>query len=135
MFITDTVDAAYPPEAWSAYSLMDRLGEIVAARPDLIASNVNGTSLALPRMSIQLPRSSNNGLPGVSENGRKGRHSVRPLLAKIRQSKISSLASLEPFFSRTSLANYESVYALGNVDWHAVEESVEMDLFEGTQGE
>jgi hypothetical protein len=29
MFITDTVDAVYPPEDWSNRSLLDRLGEVM----------------------------------------------------------------------------------------------------------
>lgn len=59
--------------------------------------------------------------------------SIKPLLSNIRQSKITSLAALEPFFSRASLANYEAVYSLGNVDWDAVERSLEADLFEGSE--
>lgn len=56
---------------------------------------------------------------------------IKPLLSSLRQSKITSIIALEPFFSRASLANYEAVYSLGAIDWNAVEKGLEADLFEG----
>ena len=186
MFIVDTVDAAYPPENWTPQAVMDRLGEIVNQRPDLVnshphASNTknggprvvdhsrrmnnqdynegNGDSLSsLPITAMAqresfsgetLPNSINSltatgadyqsyqealsqaGIPSTTSINLLRKSNIKPLLSNIRQSKITSLASLEPFFSRASLANYEAVYSLGNVDWDAVERSLEADLFEG----
>jgi hypothetical protein len=55
----------------------------------------------------------------------------RPLLLHLRQARIESLAVLEPFFARVSLATFEAVYASEPVDWQAVEASIERDMFEG----
>lgn len=219
MFVVDTVDAAYPPESWTPQATMDRLGEIVNQRGDLIAShhgpkasislldsksfimnhgnnnNMGGavnTSNAIASsipMSAMTSRNSfftqseqqdkdqdaltqagharstsstrallaaagllqyeddgdDNTLSSSQEQSTKHHHqqqplfttlrrpSIKPLLSRLRQSKITSLAALEPFFSRASLANYEAVYSLGNVDWPAVEKSLEADLFEGDE--
>lgn len=35
MFVTDTVDAVYRPEAWIPESVMDQLAEIIVDLPDL----------------------------------------------------------------------------------------------------
>jgi hypothetical protein len=34
MFVTDTIDAVYRPEDWSAESLLDQLAEMVADLPE-----------------------------------------------------------------------------------------------------
>lgn len=54
----------------------------------------------------------------------------RPLLQSIHQ--IDSIRDLIPFFSRTSLSSYESVYTSGGtVDWEAVEDGLFQDMFDG----
>lgn len=186
MFIVDTVDAAYPPENWTPQAVMDRLGEIINKRGDLVNTGPrasisllntkngpharktqqdmdvdDGDTLSSVPMSAMAQRNSFsgestavNGDPSSSSEytAEEQRYqealsqagipynlpltslrkpSIKPLLSSIRQSKITSLAALEPFFSRASLANYEAVYSLGNVDWEAVERSLEADLFEG----
>lgn len=129
MFITDTVDAVYPPESWSPQATMDRLGELLNRRPDLLR-NVKPS---------QRTQADGHGLVNggnevtVSGTGKGGSTLARPILGRSRQSKIASLAELEPFFSRASLVNYEAVYAMGGVDWAAVENSLELDLFEGDE--
>lgn len=35
MFVTDTVDAVYRPEAWIPEAVMDQLAEIIVDLPDL----------------------------------------------------------------------------------------------------
>ena len=117
MFITDTVDAVYPPKNWSPQAIMDRLGEIVGTRQDLVQSRRNSSTPHTSQFS----------------NGSWGSKLSKPLLGSVSQSRITSISSLEPFFSRASLANYETVYALEAVDWQAVESSVELDLFEGDE--
>jgi hypothetical protein len=188
MFITDTVDAAYPPESWTPQATMDRLGEIINQRNDLMSQSHTG-----PRASISLLNSKNGplarsvygskdsraedgdeggitslamsamtqrasfsgepalddtltditqqetlseallkaGLPDLSITSLVTKQLIKPLLSNLRQSKITSIIALEPFFSRASLANYEAVYSLGGIDWSAVETSLENDLFEG----
>lgn len=139
MFITDTVDAAYPPESWTPQAIMDRLGEIISGRLDLLNSSRSpitsngGVSMSAgdahqPLSAGMAPRFS---IASIDRTSTTGQRLVRPLLANVRLCKISALSALEPFFSRASLSNYESVYALGGVDWAAVESSLECDLFEG----
>lgn len=124
MFITDTVDAVYPPENWTPQAIMDRLGEIVGGRQDLLTKRAS--------LTPKQPQPGTNGFDAIPGTTAAARPS-RPLLSNLRQSRITTLASLEPFFSRASLSNYEAVYALGGVDLQAVEASVEMDLFEGDE--
>lgn len=187
MFITDTVDAAYPPESWTPQATMDRLGEIINQRNDLMSQSHTG-----PRASISVLNTKNSplarslnaskdvkaelgdegvitslpmlamtqrasfsgeaaldklidvtqqetlseallkaGLPDLSITSLATKQLIKPLLSNLRQSKITSIIALEPFFSRASLANYEAVYSLGGIDWSAVERSLDEDLFEG----
>lgn len=123
MFITDTVDAVYPPDNWTPQAIMDRLGEIIGSRQDLLTNTTASYTNATPRLSI-----AGGGGAGTNRDARS-----RPLLSTQRLSKIASVGALEPFFSRASLATYEAVYRLGGVDWPAVEQSVELDLFEGEE--
>jgi hypothetical protein len=130
MFITDTVDAVYPPESWTPQATMDRLGEIVSQKLD-----PGRVGSATPRFSLSagMPGFTSTSAPdGTINTGRaNGKLLSRPLLGGVRQSKVTSLSQLEPFFSRASLSNYEAVYAMGGVDWAAVERSLELDMFEG----
>ena len=108
MFVTDTFDAIYPPDAWVPQAIMDRLGEIlsdphrIVPVPPITPSIPSDHSLTVPR---------------------------KPLLT-IR--RIDTISAIEPFFSSVSLAAYESVYSSsGGVDWTAVEKGLEEDLFDG----
>lgn len=105
MFVTDTVDAIYPPDAWIPQAIMDRLGEILTD-PHRIPPPAPPIST---HHSLTVPR--------------------KPLLT-IR--RIDTISAIEPFFSSVSLAAYESVYSSsGVVDWVAVEKGLEEDLFDG----
>ncbi|GAA5913260.1 Dop1p [Sporobolomyces salmoneus] len=122
MFVTDTVDAIYPPDAWLPQAIMDRLGEILSdpqhgstspTVPAIFATPVSASSTATPT-DLSLTRGS----------------ARRPLLAARR---LTSISELEPFFATVSLTAYESIYNSGNkVDWKAVESLLERDLFEGS---
>ena len=140
MFITDSVDAAYPPPNWTPQAIMDKLGEIVSSQPNILRSDkapATSSGATRPdlraRMSIvTLPTASS--LTSDAMNAGSLRPTASPMLGHVRLSKISTAASsLEPFFSRASLSNYESVYALGEVDWTAVEDSIACDIFEGDE--
>lgn len=120
MFVTDTVDAIYPPDNWLPQAIMDRLGELIhnpyksIDTPPIYQSP---NPAASPATSAR---------PGASKLG--GR---RPLLATRR---IDSIGELEPFFSGVSLAAYESVYnAGGKIDTACVERMLERDIFDGQQ--
>ncbi|KAH8923425.1 hypothetical protein BT69DRAFT_1350163 [Atractiella rhizophila] len=114
MFLTDTVDAVYPPSLWTPTAILDRLGEIL---------HRNLSSTHTPHPNIDL----NNGLS--PSTGLR-----RPLLARFKaNTRLEGLEDLEPFFYRLSVSAYEGVYAEKGVDWKEVEESVEVDIFEGAE--
>lgn len=53
----------------------------------------------------------------------------RPLLGFVKQ--VGSIRDLLPFFSQISISSYESVYAMGGVDWDAVEKGLMAEMFQG----
>lgn len=123
MFVTDTVDAIYPPDSWFPQAIMDRLGDILSdpQAPAPVSSSISTTPIltASPTPDLFTPPPASNG-PAEAR---------RPLLAARR---INSITELEPFFTTISLSAYESVYRAGaRVDWEAVERTLERSLFEG----
>ncbi|GAA5936298.1 Dop1p [Sporobolomyces koalae] len=121
MFVTDTVDAIYPPDSWLPQAIMDRLGEILSDPQH--ASATQSPSAIFASSKLNVPGST----PGEDALARPSAR--RPLLAARR---LTAISELEPFFSTVSLAAYESIYNAGNrVDWDAVETMLERDLFEG----
>lgn len=127
MFVTDTVDAIYPPDGWSPQAVMDRLSIMISdhrAASDASSEVAQTTTIAVD--PIVLPSRSVLGT-GESQQARR-----RPLLARVRQStKLDSLGALEPFFGRISLYSFESAYAQGRMDWEAIAHSIEGDIFQG----
>lgn len=114
MFVTDTVDAVYPPDVWLPQAIMDRVGEILI-----------DPHSSLPPSTMHTFSPSDLASTAVA----KLSHGRRPLLTTRR---IESMADLEPFFSRVSLSSYEAVYnSGGKVDWEAVERGLEREIFEG----
>lgn len=55
----------------------------------------------------------------------------RPHLARVRA--LSSLHQLQPFFSRASIDTFEGVYSDAGVDWDAIEEGLNAEIFEGAE--
>lgn len=127
MFVTDTVDAMYPPDPWLPQAIMDRLGEI-------LGDPRNGsTSLATVTATLEPSRVDIDGTQSAAASGgaldAPGPPARRPLLPTRR---VKSIRDLEPFFATVSVSAYESVYRAGSrVDWAAVERSLERDVFEG----
>lgn len=124
MFVTDTVDAIYPPNSWIPQAIMDRLGEVIAAQP------ANGRSTATPSSKVS---TSDDDFSGSVLSRSSATSTLRRPLIHARQ--VRSIRDLEPFFSTISLAAYEAVYHSAGggarVDWPAVEASLERDIFEG----
>jgi len=108
MFITDTVDAIYPPNDWRSEALLDQASDVVNNLPhrnDKINALATTTS---------------------SKDYRKR----CPLLLGI--DCVSSIVDLGSFFSHVSLASYESLYSTrGDIDWEAIEKSIWDDIFPG----
>lgn len=146
MFITDTVDAMYPPDPWLPHAIIDRLASTLNERSSLpvdrprsslvIPSQVSPPIFRLIKPHLSRQGSSTSlssrvgGFPGRDELlspavviGR------RPLLSRTK--KIDNVGPLERFFSKISLTNYEACYAGGVVDWDEVEVDLEVDLFDG----
>ncbi|KAK4051842.1 hypothetical protein OIV83_002547 [Microbotryomycetes sp. JL201] len=118
MFVTDTVDAIYPPDNWLPQAIMDRLGELVQNRA---ARTIESPVLA-EKGEVEVADGIESA-PSYSATGR------RPFLVA---RKIDTIGELEPFFSRVSLASYESIYGNGGkVDVAAVETLLERDIFDG----
>jgi len=121
MFVTDTVDAIYPPDSWLPQAIMDRLGEIL--------SDPQHASTAAPILpAIFSSPNLNHATPSPTEVASSNPSARKPLLAA---RKLSTITELEPFFATVSLAAYESTYNCKSVDWRAVETGLERDLFEG----
>jgi len=114
-FITDTVDAVYHPDEWLPEAILDQLGEIAGQLPSTdFQPPATGTALHFP---VATPT------PGY-------RPMRRPMLRDVKT--IDSIRDLIPFFTSTSIASYESVYASGgNIDWAEVERSLNVDIFDG----
>lgn len=153
MFITDTIDAMYPPDSWFPSAIIDRIAEGLrealanqlsdsrrdSPSPPLLASSPQLGRQITPSLSrassfsFRPPNPLRDFYPppqgstsqGVVTMGRK------PLLNKIH--KIDSIRPLERFFSKISVMNYEACYAGGGVDWDAVELDLECDLFDGKE--
>ncbi|KAI0803164.1 Dopey, N-terminal-domain-containing protein [Irpex lacteus] len=111
IFITDTVDAIYPPDRWIPTALLDRLAEVVGALPsEATGKHAQHAPVETPLTDMRPMR--------------------RPLLQSIRQ--IDSIRDLVPFFSQVSITSYESVYNSGGiVDWDTVEDGLYQDMFDG----
>lgn len=145
IFITDTVDAVFPPDGWTPQAVLDRLGEVVNERKrkaSLVASATTprpSTPSTPRKRTVTLPNHTPSPSTGsiatvtaatTTTGGRAG-GSRRPMLNEVRQGSIKSLDELERFFARISLSAYESVYASSIVDFEALESSIDADLFEG----
>ncbi|KAL7419677.1 hypothetical protein Q5752_005591 [Cryptotrichosporon argae] len=108
MFVTDTTDAAYPPDGYQPESIMDRLSEIL-------------TEHAHATLTIDAPLE-----PAINVAGPR-----RPRLAHVRT--LTQLHQLHTFFARASIDTFEGVYANGGVDWEAVEDGLVGEIFEGRE--
>ncbi|CAE6451535.1 unnamed protein product [Rhizoctonia solani] len=106
MFVTDTLDAVYRPDAWTPVSLMDQLAEVVGSLPKLEQST---TSMQETFTGKALKR--------------------RPLLGAVR--KAERLGDLLPFFSHVSIALYEGVYAGAGPDTDEIERGLLEEMFAG----
>jgi hypothetical protein len=105
MFVTDTTDAGYPPEDSEPEALLDRLSEV-------LTEHSHGTQ-------------QDSDMPDEEECPSRLR---KPRLAGMRN--LTSLRQLRSFFARASIDTFEGVYEGWSVDWKAVEEGFESEIFE-----
>ncbi|KAN0061878.1 hypothetical protein ACQY0O_005872 [Thecaphora frezii] len=149
MFVTDTVDVVYAPDDWMAEAILDRLALVVSERKP--------SATLTPAADPAHPALDPFTFSGASTRPRRARRS--PMLVGRRD--IKQIDQLLPFFQRVSLESYEAMYKVGvrapptsavssgnasgmagssaastdDVDWHAVESGLLLDMFEGMQEE
>lgn len=126
MFITDTVDAIYPPDQWSPAALLDRLSLVLGMGGDHPSPSPRDSPDAARGLSLGLPSTANGKKAKAAGGKGRGR---KPLLSGVR--RIDDAGPLERWFTKVSWANYEALYRGGGIDWAAVEEGLEADLFDG----
>jgi hypothetical protein len=132
MFITDTVDAVYPPENWSTRSLLDRLGEVMRNIPsnEKVRMSPKLRKLYLP--NVHDVQEIDAMAADLSGNVKTAVLNLRgPILSRVTSAPDLSL--LTAFLTHVSLNSYESLYnSRGQIDWSAVEENLLSDIFSGS---
>ncbi|WWD16667.1 hypothetical protein CI109_101097 [Kwoniella shandongensis] len=116
MFVTDTTDAAYPPEEHTPEAIMDRLSDILS----------EGVFHGAPPVSEKDGDASSIALPNTTDRGENGLR--RPRLSSVRS--LTSLYQLQSFFSRASMDTFEGVYENVGVDWDVVEDDLNAEIFD-----
>ncbi|CAE7181510.1 unnamed protein product [Rhizoctonia solani] len=106
MFVTDTLDAVYRPDAWTPVSLMDQLAEVIGSLPKLEQRTASMQETFTGKASKR-----------------------RPLLGAVR--RVERLGDLVPFFSHVSIALYEGVYAGAGPDTDEIERGLLEEMFGG----
>ncbi len=107
MFVTDTVDASYPPDDWTPESIVDRLADLISDHRRRL------TTSPMERQEAQIF------LPDLR----------RPLLAQT--TSIKSVDELEDFVSHASIVAYEATYKRLDIDWSFIEAKLEQEIFSG----
>ncbi|KDE03256.1 hypothetical protein MVLG_06250 [Microbotryum lychnidis-dioicae p1A1 Lamole] len=123
MFVTDTVDAMYPPDSWLPQAIMDRLGEII---------HDGRFAPSSPSASISPVVTRGGGVGTDSESTAAwASDRITPRRTMLVGRRVNTIGDLIPFFSTVSLAAYESVYGSGGrIDHEAVEKGLARDLFD-----
>jgi hypothetical protein len=125
MFVTDTTDAAYPPEDFLPESIMDRLSEILSEHK---------------HSRVSCPNTIRWGEADVQTNHEPVPLDVydydttalrRPRLTDVHH--LTSLSQLQPFCARASIDTFEGVYGNQGVDWDNVESGLDREVFESRE--
>lgn len=108
LFITDTIDAVYPPDRWEPVALADEVSQSFGSR-----------TAASPEVEPNEPQ---------ARSGLK-----RPWLVSdwIRETAKDEIVErvLRPFFDRLSIYVFESTYGMGSVDQTVCRDDLLADLF------
>lgn len=115
LFVTDTIDAVYRPSSYQPVALVDEISEE-------LGSAMIGTGLHAESAATVDAMGSNKrpliGPKGISDE--VGLERKDELVAKI----------LRPFFSQLSIFAFESIYAMGALDWDGSAQGLLKDLFD-----
>ncbi|EPS33880.1 hypothetical protein PDE_08842 [Penicillium oxalicum 114-2] len=110
LFVTDTIDAVYPPNRWEPVALADEVSQSFGPR-GVFSPTLPGDS------------SEPDARPGFK----------RPWLIsdQIRETAKDEIVEriLRPFFNRLSIYVFESTYGMGNVDLEVCQHDLLADLF------
>ncbi|CAI7563870.1 unnamed protein product [Penicillium crustosum] len=110
LFVTDTIDAVYPPDRWEPIALADEVSQTFGPR--------GASSPTVPTETIEPP----------ARGGLK-----RPWLISdwIRETAKDDIVErvLRPFFARLSIYVFESTYGMGSVDLTVCRDDLLADLF------
>ena len=115
LFVTDTVDAVYPPATWSPSALTDQ-----------IAQSMSGLELA-----------DSDGLPTMVPTSTSSQTGDlrKPWLCSYASRRYTASADVDryllaPFFNQLSIHAFEDIYSLGSMDMNAAEDDLIEDLFQ-----
>ncbi|KAJ5467355.1 DopeyN-terminal [Penicillium sp. IBT 31633x] len=110
LFVTDTIDAVYPPDRWEPIALADEVSQTFGPRGALSPTVTTETNEPQSRSGIK-----------------------RPWLISdwIRETAKDEIVEhvLRPFFDRLSIYVFESTYGMGSVDLAACRNDLLADLF------
>lgn len=115
LFVTDTIDAVYPPANYQPVALVDELSEEVGSALKTPVPQAEGTAWLTAQGTRKRP------LLGASiTKDDVGTDKREELVAKI----------LRPFFSQLSIFAFESTYAMSPLDWQSCTMGLLKDLFD-----
>jgi len=118
LFVTDTVDAIYPPDGWQSQALID---------------NIQGALVSPRRRSVS--RSHKFEVDPTSRTSDERGHSLRrPWLSGLEGTRTAAPDDifskfLQPFFGQLSIHAFESTYSMTDVDLEACRKDLLADLF------
>lgn len=115
LFVTDTIDAVYPPANYQPVALVDELSEELGYASRLPATQAEGTSFLTAQGTNKRPLL---GAGRIRDDVNTDKR--EDLIAKI----------LRPFFGQLSIFAYESTYAMGPLDWQSCTLGLLKDLFD-----
>ena len=108
VFVTDTIDAIYPPDGWNSRALIDEVAQNMKQPSHSMVLNTPGAHET--PFSIRLPWLCNDATRNATQD---------EILDKL----------LRPFFGQLSIHAFESIYRLGDVDRKACVDDLMADLF------
>lgn len=108
LFVTDTIDAIYPPDRWEPIALADEVSQRLGAR------------------EVSSPT-----VPGDTNEGAQGLKRPWLISDQIRETAKDEIVDrvLRPFFDRLSIHAFESTYGMGVPDRESCKEDLLADLF------
>ncbi|UZJ52849.1 hypothetical protein CBS101457_002169 [Exobasidium rhododendri] len=131
LFITDTVDVVYPAKDWISDSILDRMAVALTEKQQHGNITAKPSTSRASAANQQLKAVGGGGGAAASIENTTTHLTIKrkPRLIQMG-SVIPKIESLQPFFANISLSTFQETYDCGEaIDWRAVEQSIESDLF------